>query len=106
MDHCKRFYVCEVDEIPLNKSKAIKVNNNLIAIFRTGESEFYGIENSCPHAGVPLDNGILNGKEVACLWHNWIFDLESGESPTCPGVSVRTFPLLIEDNKLFIQIKE
>lgn len=33
----------------------------------------------CPHMQGPLHQGTRRGTEVACPWHQWRFDLASGE---------------------------
>jgi nitrite reductase/ring-hydroxylating ferredoxin subunit len=48
--------------------------------------------NRCPHEGYPLSEGMLtDGHVLTCNWHNWKFNLASGETlvggdqlPRCP----------------------
>jgi nitrite reductase/ring-hydroxylating ferredoxin subunit len=53
-----------------------------------------------------LDNGILEEKELSCLWHGWKFDLETGLSTSCPGVSIKVYPVKIEQNTVFVGLDE
>ncbi|NUQ34198.1 MAG: Rieske (2Fe-2S) protein [Planctomycetaceae bacterium] len=35
-------------------------------------------ENRCPHQGVPLSKGALEGGQLTCSAHRWCFDLRTG----------------------------
>ena len=75
--------------------RIVEVGGRSIGVFRVGES-FYGIRNRCPHQGGPLCLGHVLGDAVAdapgqarvsddplriaCPWHGWEYDLDSGQS--------------------------
>lgn len=84
--------------------RIVEVGGRSIGVFRVGD-RFYGIRNRCPHQGGPLCLGHLLGDAVAdqpgrarisedplriaCPWHGWEYDLDSGQSfmgPSSPGV--------------------
>ncbi|MDJ0626326.1 MAG: Rieske 2Fe-2S domain-containing protein [Candidatus Caenarcaniphilales bacterium] len=94
--------VASLNELSETEGKAIKINNHNIALFKLASGEVYAIENSCPHVGAPLHNGTIEGKELTCLWHSWCFDLETGESTNCPGVSIKKFQTKVEDQSVFL----
>ena len=52
--------------------------------------------NRCPHEGYPLREGTLTGAGPGCIltcnWHNWKFDLVSGET-LVGGDKLRRFPI-------------
>jgi len=60
----------------LAEGKCVTVThgNHEIAVFNVGGT-FYAINNQCPHAGGPLNEGFVEGTEVTCPWHAWSFDL-------------------------------
>ncbi|MDX1917713.1 MAG: Rieske 2Fe-2S domain-containing protein [Candidatus Caenarcaniphilales bacterium] len=96
--------IAKLSELSITQGKAIKVKEHLIALFLLEDGSVYAIENSCPHIGAPLDNGIIEGGELTCLWHGWTFSLSNGESTNCPGVRVTTFPVRIQGDLIFILI--
>lgn len=75
--------------------RIVELGGRSIGVFRVGES-FYGIRNRCPHQGGPLCLGHVLGDAVAdapgqarvsddplriaCPWHGWEYDLNSGHS--------------------------
>jgi len=97
-------FVCKLHDLTENQGKAFKIKEHPVAIFKLSNGEIYAIENSCPHAGAPLDNGTVEGYEVSCLWHSWAFDLKDGSSSNCPGSKVKTYEVKIEADSVLIEI--
>ena len=89
-------------DIPLRGARCVATPRGRIAVFRTVENRFFAIEDRCPHKAGPLSQGIVHGNAVTCPLHNWVISLEAGSALGADEGSVRTFPLRIEDGKLFI----
>lgn len=76
------------------------------------DGQFGALNNKCNHMGGPLARGKLKKGCIECPWHYWQFDHKSGQSllnsaeplSSSPG-AVPTFPLKIENDSLFINIK-
>ena len=60
--------VTTVENIPLREGRAVRVGDDEIAIFNLGD-RFVACENSCPHRGGPLADGIVSGSSVVCPLH-------------------------------------
>lgn len=93
--------VAEVGEIPTGKGKVVELLGREIAIFNAGE-RYYAIDNLCPHKGGPLVDGIVMHNIVACPWHNWPFELETGAC-TINSSSIDCFEVRIEEGAIFIR---
>src|SRR4051812_43651097 len=37
------------------------------------------LADACPHEGYPLSQGVVRDGVLTCKWHNWKFDLATGE---------------------------
>lgn len=61
-----------------------------VAIFRT-EQGLRAISNVCTHEDGPLGEGEVKDCVVACPYHDWRFDLSTGECLSHPGREVATF---------------
>ena len=58
----------------------VRTNGHAIAVFESN-STLYACANRCPHEGYPLMEGALSdGCVLTCHWHNWKFDLTSGDT--------------------------
>jgi len=90
-----KYRVARVGEIPPGGRNIVEVAGRSIGIFNIG-GEFFAIRNQCPHAGGPLCQGVVSGlvkssepgeyeyvrkgEIVRCPWHQWEFDVKTGQS--------------------------
>ena len=102
-----RVVVAPLSQFPDGERRIVEVGGRSIGVFRVG-ARFYGIRNRCPHQGGPLCLGHMLGDAVAdapgdariaadplriaCPWHGWEYDLDSGQSFMCPAApGVRSY---------------
>ncbi len=95
--------VCPISEVPAGEARPFTVEGYDIAVFNTGD-EVYAIENRCPHMGAELSDGELVQNAVCCGDHGWIINLETGEVQNREGIQVATFPAVVENGEVFIQL--
>lgn len=93
--------VASVGEIPPGKSLKVKLGNEYIAIFNHSGS-FYAIQNRCPHQNADLADGYIRNNQVYCPMHNWAFDIKTGAFAFNPGQKIKTYPVEIRNNEIFI----
>ena len=92
-----------LDVIPANGAKIVKIGKNQIAVFLR-DGLVYACNNRCPHEGFPLKEGTLSDAcTLTCNWHNWKFDLKTGEN-LYGGDSLRVFPVSIHDDVIWIDV--
>jgi nitrite reductase/ring-hydroxylating ferredoxin subunit/Fe-S cluster biogenesis protein NfuA len=60
--------------------------------------------NQCPHMGMPLDGGLVDGSLITCPWHGFRFDLSTGECMTAPHVQLEPFPVRVEEQRIWIRL--
>lgn len=70
------------------------------------QAQVFAVANRCPHEGYPLSEGTLGPPCVlTCDWHNWKFDLSSGE--TLVGRDpVRAYPVRIEAGDILVDLAD
>ncbi len=79
----------------------VRVDGRQVLILRT-ERGLYACNNRCPHEGYPLREGSLSdGCILTCNWHNWKFDLESGET-LIGGDRLARYPVKADDGRIWI----
>jgi nitrite reductase (NADH) small subunit/3-phenylpropionate/trans-cinnamate dioxygenase ferredoxin subunit len=78
--------VATVQEVPSGTAKQVKVSGKTLAVFNV-EGTFYAIDDTCPHRGAPLSEGVLQGHQVTCPWHAAHFDVTSGVHLSPPARS-------------------
>ena len=57
-----------------------------IVLARGADGVAYALRDICPHRGIPLSDGRVQGNEVACCYHGWRFD-KSGCCTDIPSLT-------------------
>jgi nitrite reductase (NADH) small subunit len=96
--------VGSLDDIPSRGARCVSTPGGRIAVFRTAEDQVFAIEDHCPHKAGPLSQGIVHGTSVTCPLHNWVISLETGKAQGADEGTVKTVPVRIEDQRLFIAL--
>jgi len=91
-------------DLPAGAGKIVATRGKVIALFNVGGS-IRAVENTCPHRGGPLGEGVLNGTVVTCPWHGWNFDLGTGLCPRNPAVSIRCIALEIRGDEIYASLE-
>ncbi|MGV6810607.1 MAG: nitrite reductase small subunit NirD [Brevirhabdus sp.] len=91
-----------LDDVPKRGARLIKTSKGCIAVFRTGDDQVFALNDSCPHKGGPLSEGIVHGTYVTCPLHNWVFSLETGRAQGADEGMVDTYPLRVESGRILL----
>ena len=96
----------KVDGFPESGRLCTRVGDRPILVFANPEGGYHAILNSCPHAGMPLDNGDLRGNVIVCPFHGYSFDIRDGRNIDAPEHEppVRTFPVQVEGGTIQIDV--
>jgi len=91
-------------EIPLNHADTISVNGKKICIAHTSEG-FFAVNDKCPHNGASLGHGFCTEENsIVCPMHRYHFDLRTGRTKSGIADVVRTYPLEIREDGVYIEI--
>ena len=47
----------------------------------------FALHDACPHRGMPLSFGWLDGQQVECCYHGWRFDAHTGQCQLIPSLT-------------------
>jgi nitrite reductase (NADH) small subunit len=94
-----------LSDIPQRVARCVDTPAGKIAVFRTAEDKIFAIDDHCPHKGGPLSQGIVHGAAVTCPLHNWVISLETGKALGADEGCVRTIPVKVEGDLLFIALE-
>ena len=89
--------ITRAENIPLREGRSVRLGDEEIAIFNLGD-RYVAVDNSCPHRGGPLCDGMVAGDAVVCPLHGWKISLDTGvvvKPEVC--VKVGTYPVSVED---------
>ena len=97
--------VAEIAELEARGRLVVKQGDKQIVLFHSDRG-VYACNNRCPHEGYPLSEGhIAQGRLLTCNWHNWKFDLETGET-LIGGDTLRRYPLRLAEGQVWLDLRD
>src|ERR1700730_4282955 len=101
----QRVRVGSVAELRARGCTVISAGGLGVAVFahKGGAS---AVENRCPHTGSPLSRGTVRDGLLTCHWHHARFDLEGGGTLDPFADNVRSFPVLVDADDVFIVLDD
>ena len=91
----------------IEEGKTIKVQAGKIFL---AVSKFNGkigaIDNSCPHMGGPLGEGVIDNGFIKCPWHGYEFHPCTGKSPEGFTDEVQAYQVDIRDDGVYVAVEE
>jgi nitrite reductase/ring-hydroxylating ferredoxin subunit len=92
-----------VEDLKAKGRTVFRIDGRQIALFDT-KNGIFACNNRCPHEGYPLREGTLDENcLLTCNWHNWKFNLETGENQR-DGDKLRTYPVDVRDDEIWVEI--
>ena len=90
-----------LNSIPPERGLRVRLGQLDIALFRVGDT-VHAIDDSCPHQGVSLSNGRLQGGIVSCPAHGLKFDVRDGCGTTQPPLRTRCHLVRVADGAVIL----
>jgi nitrite reductase/ring-hydroxylating ferredoxin subunit len=97
----ERVLVGSVAELSARGCTLVSAGGHGIAVF-AHDGRFFAVDNRCPHMGFPLNRGTVRDGLLTCHWHHARFDLEGGGTLDPFADNVRTFPVTVEDDSVYL----
>ena len=115
-----RHVVCAIDDLPPGERREVAVGGEYgITVFNVGGT-FYALRNKCPHKGGPVCRGRLRphiapagvsqwvyereGEVIKCPYHNWEFDICTGQALYDARMRIKTYSVALEDAQVVLYL--
>lgn len=98
--------VCPLTEIPVLGSRVVRTKACDIGVFRTEDDRVFALNNSCPHKGGPLSQGIVYGDKIACPLHSWKISLVDGKAEEPDVGETACYQVKVEDGMVYLELKD
>ena len=83
----------------------LELRGEKICLTRT-EKGIFAVQDRCPHNGASLSKGFCTAQnEIVCPLHRYSYDLESGKGTSGGGYALKTYPINIKEDGVYIGIK-
>ena len=112
------------EEVPERGRLVVDIGDDTIGLFRI-DGELYAYENTCPHQGGPVCQGLvipavreLLTKEqlstgyafdegemrIVCPWHGYEFNIQTGTHPGSPDHRLTPIPVREENGVVYVEL--
>ncbi len=99
------YRVAAPGDLPENRVKSVTCGVQTICLTHF-QGKFAALSNQCPHQGGPLGEGSIENGMLRCPWHGWDFDPLTGKPPGGYDDGVRTFPVEVRDDGVYVAFEE
>lgn len=97
--------ICTVDELPPEDVLQFERGEDVYALYRNAEGEFFASDGLCTHGRACLAEGVVMGSLIECPKHNGRFDLRDGSVQRSPvRVPLRMYEVKVEDGKVLVDL--
>jgi nitrite reductase (NADH) small subunit len=106
-----KYLVGKAAELPIGSKRIVEVGGKSVGIYNVNGS-YYALRNLCPHQGAALCTGVTTafvhssgpgdfqyeceGEIVRCPWHQWEFDVKTGQMVVDPKMRTMTYEVSVE----------
>lgn len=90
------------NEIPENDFKVYQLDAVDVVVYNVAGT-FYAVGNYCPHAGVALSRGPLDGTIITCPGHGLRFDVTTGKCLDMEFLFLTRFELDDDGGDLYVR---
>jgi nitrite reductase (NADH) small subunit len=91
-----------LDDVRPGEGRLLVAGRRRVALFLTTGGP-RAIDATCPHAGGPLQDGIVSGARVTCPLHLRRVDLDTGEVDDC-AERVRCYPARVAGGHVVLDL--
>jgi nitrite reductase (NADH) small subunit/3-phenylpropionate/trans-cinnamate dioxygenase ferredoxin subunit len=98
-----RVTVAKLADVPPGECRAVEAGRITVALCNLGGT-VYSLDNTCPHAGGPLGEGVIDGECVECPWHGWRYNVKTGEKKGNPQIKVDCYRVHIEGDAIQVEV--
>jgi nitrite reductase/ring-hydroxylating ferredoxin subunit len=93
------------NNIPIGRTQSIVAKGNKICLAHSKDGVF-AVADKCPHNGASLSQGhCTEDNLIVCPLHRYPFDLKTGKATAGMAISVKTYPIRIENDGVYLGIK-
>ena len=114
-----RHVVAAASDLPVGTRKIITIGRRVIGVFNVN-GELYALRNVCPHRSGPVCTGRLRplvtgdgphgleyareGEILRCPWHQWEFDIKTGQALYDDQANVKTYRVAQERDEIVVYL--
>ncbi len=95
--------VASLSDLRATGRLVVAAGGQTLCLFADGDA-VHAVDNRCPHMGFPLSRGTIADGILTCHWHHARFDLGSGGTFDQWADDLRTFPVELRDDEIYVDV--
>ena len=95
--------VATADQLPDGSALEVELDGRIIALFHV-DGVITAMDGLCPHQGGPLADGKVEGNLVYCPWHDWGFDIRTGQSMVNPTWKQAVYRVKVAEDGVWVAV--
>jgi toluene monooxygenase system ferredoxin subunit len=95
--------VAHLDELWPGEKVGLTVHGKRVLVANI-DGQVVAYENRCPHLGLPLSEGSLDGSRLICGGHQWEYDLGAGLGINPASARLIPVPVLVERDVILVDV--
>jgi nitrite reductase/ring-hydroxylating ferredoxin subunit len=104
MSETRRIDLCATGDVAVGAALKVQTEGLTLAVFNVGGS-FYVIDDHCTHGPGSLSDGVLEGFEIECDFHQGCFDIRTGAVTAPPCVTpVKTYNVVVQGDRVMVEV--
>lgn len=96
-------WACRLDEIPEGGIHTTIIGGEKLLLSRQGATVSC-FQNACAHLGLALDGGTVTDGIIACPYHDFRYDLATGECLTAPEVQLHSHAVRVIGDRVEVRL--
>lgn len=97
--------VADACELSADSMKVVDVEQNSLVLCHL-DGKLHALHNVCPHAGLPIGLGELNGCVLTCPFHGYAYNVQTGKNVDFEeDVPLQKLPVRIEGDRVLVDLE-
>ncbi|MFJ4157882.1 FAD-dependent oxidoreductase [Pseudomonas sp. NPDC089752] len=94
--------VARLEQLDPNRPLRVQAGNEEVILIRHGD-RVHAYQANCPHAGAPLDEGVICNGLLVCPWHKAAFAVDEGAVCEPPALTdLRRYAATVKDGEIWV----
>ncbi len=95
---------CSESEFPAHGKTCMEVAGIALVLCKI-DGTYFAAANICPHAGMPLGDGDMNGPVITCPYHGYAYHMKTGCNIDDPhDMPLIRFPVRCADGRIEVEL--
>ncbi|MBI6942878.1 FAD-dependent oxidoreductase [Pseudomonas putida] len=97
-----QYAVARLEQLDPTRPLRVQAGSEELILIRQGD-QVHAYQGNCPHAGAPLDEGLICGGLLVCPWHKAAFAVDEGAVCEPPALAdLRRYRAWVKDGEVWV----